>query len=65
MNLFAVLVIALGIFILALGTRLALLGAGVGALLGIGILRFLPGSQEPSGQLPEARSFWLPSTFSE
>jgi hypothetical protein len=46
MNLFAILVIALGIFILVVGNRLALIGAGVGALLGIGILRFLPGGQD-------------------
>ena len=38
--------IVLGLIVLAFGNRLALLGAGVGALLGIGILRFLPGSQD-------------------
>ena len=46
MNFFAILIIALGIFILAVGNHLTLLGAGVGALLGIGILRFLPGNQD-------------------
>jgi hypothetical protein len=46
MNFLAILVIALGILTLALGNRLVILGAGVGALLGIGILRFLPGNQE-------------------
>ena len=46
MNLFAILIIALGILVLALGNRLAILGAGAGALLGIGFLRFLPGAQE-------------------
>ena len=46
MNLFAILIIALGIFILVVGNRLALLGAGVGALLGIGLLRLLPGNQD-------------------
>ena len=46
MNLFAILIIALGIFILAVGNRLTILGAGVGALLGIGILRLLPGNQD-------------------
>jgi hypothetical protein len=46
MNIFAILIIILGIFILVVGNRLTLLGAGVGALLGIGILRVLPGSQD-------------------
>lgn len=46
MDFFAILIIALGIFILAMGNRLTLLGAGVGALLGIGILSFLPGGQD-------------------
>ena len=46
MNFFWILIIALGIFILAVGNRLTILGAGVGALLGIGILRFLPGNQD-------------------
>jgi hypothetical protein len=46
MNFFAILIIVLGIFILVVGNRLTILGAGVGALLGIGILRFLPGSQD-------------------
>jgi hypothetical protein len=38
--------IALGVLVLAFGSRLALFGAGVGALLGIGILSILPGEQE-------------------
>jgi hypothetical protein len=46
MNLFAILIIALGIFILVVGNRLTILGAGVGALLGIGLLRLLPGNQD-------------------
>jgi hypothetical protein len=46
MNIFAILIIISGIFILVVGNRLTLLGAGVGALLGIGILRVLPGSQD-------------------
>jgi len=46
MNFFWILIIALGIFILAVGNRLTILGAGVGALLGIGILRLLPGNQD-------------------
>ena len=36
---FPVMVIALGIVVLALGKRLAVLGAAVGALLGVGLLR--------------------------
>jgi hypothetical protein len=43
MTLLGVILIALGLIVLAFGSRLALLGAGVGALLGIGILRILPG----------------------
>lgn len=42
----AIILIALGLIVLVYGTRLALFGAGVGALLGIGILRLLPGAQE-------------------
>ena len=41
----AILFIILGLMILVFGSRLALFGAGVGALLGIGILSILPGSQ--------------------
>src|SRR4051794_19590343 len=44
---FPFLVIAIGLLVLALGTRLAVLGAAVGALLGVGLLRFLPGEQGP------------------
>jgi len=36
---FPILVIAIGIVVLALGKRLAVLGAAVGALLGVGLLR--------------------------
>ena len=36
---FPIMVIALGIVVLALGKRLAVLGAAVGALLGVGLLR--------------------------
>jgi hypothetical protein len=46
MFLIAVILIALGIIVLLFGNRLALFGAGVGALLGLGILRILPGVQE-------------------
>jgi hypothetical protein len=38
--------ILLGLVILVFGTRMVILGAGVGALLGIGFLRILPGTQE-------------------
>jgi hypothetical protein len=38
--------IGLGLFVLVFGNRLAIFGAGVGALLGVGILRILPGTEE-------------------
>jgi hypothetical protein len=41
---FPVLIIAIGIAVLAFGKRLAVLGAAVGALLGLALLRFIPGS---------------------
>ncbi len=41
---FPVLIIAIGIAVLALGKRLAVLGAAVGALLGLALLRIIPGS---------------------
>jgi hypothetical protein len=40
----AILIIALGIVVLLSGSRLWLLGAGLGALLGIGLVAFLPGA---------------------
>jgi len=42
----AVAIIALGVVVLLFGRRLALLAAGAGALLGVGLLQFLPGEQE-------------------
>jgi hypothetical protein len=45
MLLLALVLIGAGIAVLAFGSRLAVLGAGVGALLGVGILRLLPGAQ--------------------
>ena len=45
MSAFAFFVIALGVIVLLFGNRLALFGAGVGALLGIGVLWLIPGSQ--------------------
>ena len=41
---FPVLVIAIGIAVLVFGNRLAVLGAAVGALLGVGLMVLLPGS---------------------
>lgn len=42
----AIFSIVLGLVMLFFGSRLVLLASGVGALLGIGILRLLPGSQD-------------------
>ncbi len=44
---FPVLLILVGLAVLAFGRRLSVLGAAVGALLGVGLLHFLPGSAEP------------------
>jgi hypothetical protein len=44
---FPILVIAIGIAVLLFGKRLAVLGAAVGALLGIGLLNLFPGSFPP------------------
>jgi hypothetical protein len=41
---FPILVIAIGIVVLAFGKRLSVLGGAVGALLGVGLLRFFDGS---------------------
>lgn len=40
-----ILIMILGLLVLVFGTRLAFFGAGVGLLVGIGILNFLPGDQ--------------------
>lgn len=40
---FPILVIAIGIAVLVLGKRLAVLGAAVGALVGLGLLKVFPG----------------------
>lgn len=45
----AVAIIVLGVVVLLFGRRMMLLAAGAGALLGIGILRFLPGLQDGIG----------------
>ena len=44
---FPFLLIVIGILVLALGKRLAVLGAAVGALLGVGLLRLFPGDSGP------------------
>lgn len=44
---FPLLVIAIGIAVLLLGKRLAVLGAAVGALLGAGLLSLFPGTSGP------------------
>jgi len=41
---FPIMVIAIGIAVLVFGNRLAVLGAAVGALLGVGLMVLLPGS---------------------
>jgi hypothetical protein len=46
MFILSIALIALGLVVLVYGNRLALFGAGIGALLGIAFLRFLPGTQE-------------------
>ena len=45
MFILALLLIGAGVAVLLFGTRLFVLGAGVGALLGVGLLRLLPGAQ--------------------
>jgi hypothetical protein len=44
---FPILVIVIGIVVLALGQRLAVMGAAVGALLGVGLLALFPGDSGP------------------
>jgi len=44
---FPILLIAIGIAVLAFGKRLAVLGAAVGALLGVSLLRLFPGESGP------------------
>jgi hypothetical protein len=43
-TMFPIMLIAIGVAVLFLGKRLAVLGAAVGALFGAGILRLIPGS---------------------
>lgn len=45
MNWLAITLVAFGILVLLFGSRLWLLGAAVGAMLGVALLRFLPGAQ--------------------
>ncbi len=44
---FPLLLILVGLAVLALGRRLSVLGASVGALLGVGLLHFFPGAADP------------------
>jgi len=44
---FPIFIIAVGIAVLAFGKRLAVLGAAVGALCGIALLRLFPGTSSP------------------
>jgi hypothetical protein len=44
---FPILLIAVGVAVLALGRRLAVMGAAVGFLLGVGLLGLFPGSSGP------------------
>jgi hypothetical protein len=46
-QMFPILLIAIGLAVLVLGKRLAVLGAAVGALLGVGLLRLFPGDSGP------------------
>ena len=48
---FPILVIAIGTAVLLFGKRLAVLGAAVGALLGVGLLSLFPGSFPPLATL--------------
>jgi len=48
---FPILIIVLGAAVLAFGRRLAVLGAAVGALLGVVLLRLFPGSSDPLIQI--------------
>jgi hypothetical protein len=44
---FPIMVIAIGVAVLVFGKRLAVLGAAVGALLGVGLLGLFPGQSSP------------------
>ena len=48
---FPILVIAIGIAVLVFGKRLAVLGAAVGALVGVGLLSLFSASGDPLLQL--------------
>jgi hypothetical protein len=43
---YALVIIVLGLMLLGFGKRMWLFGAGVGAVVGLAILRFLPGAQD-------------------
>jgi len=46
MLVYALIVIVLGLVLLGFGKRMWLFGAGVGAVVGLALLRFLPGAQD-------------------
>lgn len=46
MVIYALIVIVLGLVLLGFGKRMWLFGAGVGAVVGLALLRFLPGAQD-------------------
>jgi hypothetical protein len=46
MVVYALIVVVLGLMLLGFGKRMWLFGAGVGALVGLALLRFLPGAQD-------------------
>ena len=46
MVVFALIIIVLGLMLLGFGKRMWLFGAGVGAVVGLAIIRFLPGAQD-------------------
>jgi hypothetical protein len=46
MVVFALIVIVLGLMLLGFGKRMWIFGAGVGAVVGLALLRFLPGAQD-------------------
>jgi hypothetical protein len=46
MVVFALIIIVLGLMLLGFGKRMWIFGAGVGAVVGLALLRFLPGAQD-------------------
>jgi hypothetical protein len=60
---FPILVIAIGVAVLLVGKRLSVLGAAVGALLGLGLLRLFSGSAGPLLQLAVPASLAIVGFF--